>query len=117
MRYFVSAWLWNLQTSGTSAMIPIQSNQVRGGTRISAPFLSFLPLSLCLSSAIEYQLLAAHTNMAGYHPQPPITTTDYRPNHRHFNRRTVVLSSLKQSPRRNPSTQNTSPAPVVATTS
>src|SRR5205823_4960454 len=53
MRYFVSAWLWNLQTSGTSAMIPIQSSQVRGGTRISVPFLSFLPLSLCLSSAMS----------------------------------------------------------------
>src|SRR6266542_2828584 len=40
-----------------SAMIPIQSNQVRGGTRISPPFLSFFPLSLCLSSAIRAQLI------------------------------------------------------------
>src|SRR5256885_9708357 len=30
VRYFVSTWLWNFQTSGTSAMIPIHSSHVRG---------------------------------------------------------------------------------------
>src|SRR6266516_1401420 len=49
--YLVSKFLLNFHNRGVNARMPIQSNQVRGGTLISLPFFSFFP-SLCLSSAI-----------------------------------------------------------------
>jgi len=49
----VSAWLWNFQTSGTSAMIPIQSSHVRGGTRISVRL--FVVLAVVVMFVVSHE--------------------------------------------------------------